>query len=293
MSDQPIVVGYDGSPISREALDFALATAKPSKTPIEIVQAWTASKPSAKDATDGSPAAETVLAEAIEYAKGAAPEIDVTGQLVPGDAVDALLQAAEHASIVVLGSRGLGGFSGLLVGSTGVKVATQATCPVVVVRPREADATVGPEAGRIVVGVDGSATSQTAVSFAFEQAKLQGVGLTALLSLDIPYAGPPGPNRLTPQDVLMADEDTGTELLDHALTSWREKYPDVDIRSEVVPKNAAKALIEASPGALLVVVGSRGVGGIRSLLLGSVSHAVMHHVQGPIAIVHPVAAPAE
>ena len=138
MPDQPIVVGYDGSPISREALDFALATAKPSKTPIEIVQAWTASKPSSKDATDGSPAAETVLAEAIEYAKGAAPEIDVTGQLVPGDAVDALLQAAEHASIVVLGSRGLGGFSGLLVGSTGVKVATQATCPVVVVRPREA-----------------------------------------------------------------------------------------------------------------------------------------------------------
>ena len=78
-----------------------------------------------------------------------------------------------------------------------------------------------------------------------------------------------------------------TAALTDAVAGWRKKFPDVDVRERVVHAIAAPALVDAARGAELLVVGSRGRGGFRSLLLGSVSHAVMHHATAPVAVVRP------
>jgi len=294
MTSKPIVVGYDGSPGARAALDFAMQTARPAKLAVTLVHAWSPSPPPSPFATGYSgpgdrelaAAGEAILAEGLDRVRGSAVDLEVSGVLARGAAATALLGSAELASMLVVGSRGLGGFSGLLLGSTGLQVASHATCPVVVVRPPDPDIAPGPEAGRVVVGVDGSPAAEAALAFALEQASWRGVGLTAVLSLAIPAFSGAGHPGLTPQDVLLADSETGRTLLTESLADWQVKYPDVDIRTHVDSRQAAQALMERSAGALLLVVGSRGVGGFRSLVLGSVSHSVLHHAHGPVAVVH-------
>ena len=290
MTDLPIVVGYDGSPGSREALDFALATALPPKAALDVVHVWQPPPPPTRFAGPSGPSAQTlqavagqVLAEALDHARHAAPAAQVGGRLAEGRPAETLIENGRGAAMIVLGSRGLGGFGNLLLGSTGIQVASHARCPVVILRPRDAAATVGPDAGRVVVGVDGSASSEAAVAFALEQASWARVGVTAMLSLDL--LGIPGPGELTPLDVLEADAGEGAALLAESLAGWQESYPDVEIRTRIVSERPAPALVAASIGAHLLVVGTRGLGGFRSLMLGSVSHAVLHHAQGPVAVV--------
>lgn len=297
MTSKPIVVGYDGSSGARDALDFAIEAARPGKLAVEVVHAWFPSLPPSRFAAGYSgprdselvAAGEAVLAEGLDRVKGSGVDLEVSGVLARGTATATLLESAERAHMLVVGSRGLGGFSGLLLGSTGLQVATHATCPVVVVRPPDPHVAPGPEAGRVVVGVDGSRVSEAALGFAVEQASGRGVGLTAVLSLDIPVFRASGRVGLAVEDVLLADSETGSALLNESLADWKGKYPDVDIRTRVESGPAARALMEASAGALLLVVGSRGLGGFRSLVLGSVSHSVLHHAHGPVAVVHPQA----
>ena len=172
--------------------------------------------------------------------------------------------------MIVVGSRGLGGFSGLLLGSVGVQLAAHAGCPVVVVR-RDGRAD-GPEAGRVVVGVDGSHDADRAMRFAFEQASFRGVGLTAVHTYIWPDST--GPGDMLP---LVYDEDDLRDderrLLAESVAGWTDKFPDVDVRRSVVRGTAAGVLTHLSHGAELLVVGSRGRGGFTGLLLGSVSQA--------------------
>lgn len=192
--------------------------------------------------------------------------------------------------MLVVGSRGLGGLTRLLLGSTGIQVATHSLRPVVVVRPPDAAGSAGPEAGRVVVGVDSSRSSEAAVAFAFEQAARHGLGLTALLALDMPYLDVPGRVDSIPETVLAAEHEAARTWLGESLAGWRENYPDIDVRARTQPGQAARVLLDASSGAHLLVVGSRGRGGFGSLLLGSVSHAVLHHAHRPVAVVHPTPA---
>ena len=189
--------------------------------------------------------------------------------------------------MLVVGSRGLGGFTGLLLGSTGIQLATHSVCPVVVVRPPDDAATAGAEAGRVVVGVDGSPASEAAVAFAFEQAAWRGVGLTAVMAWDMAYLDVPGRVGSIPEGVLTAGQEAAQASLGESLAGWREPYPDIDVRARTDMGNAARVLLDASPGACLLVMGSRGRGGFGSLLLGSVSHAVLHHAHCPVAVVRP------
>lgn len=295
MTGKAVLVGYDGSPGARDALAFAIEAARPRKSAVEVVHAWLPAPPPSRFAGGYSGPqdqelrgfAEAVLAEALDQAKKSGADIEVRGCVVSGPAAVTLLEAAERAHMLVVGSRGLGGFSGLLVGSTGMEVATHATCPVVVVRPPDPKVAPGPEAGRVVVGVDGSPLSEAALAFAFEQASWRGVGLTAVIAWDIPYLNVPGRVIAMPPDVLQAEHDTAEAVLAESLAGWQEKFPDVDIKTRVASGQPGHALITASAGALLLVVGSRGRGGFQSLLFGSVSHAVLHHAHGPVAVIHP------
>ncbi len=292
MDGAPIVVGYDGSAGGIEALAFAVDAARPTRSPVRLVHAWMPSRPllrSADDAAglrfdDSEAAGKADLADGVDRVRGIAADLDVSAVLVRGAAAQTLLEQAADAQMLVVGSRGRGGFAGLLLGSTGVQVAQHATCPVVVVRPADLDVVPGPEAGRVVVGLDGSRGADEALGFAVEYASSRRLGLTAVLSLAI-HGGGQGRGGLTSQDVLMADAESGARLLEESLAGWREKVPDVDIRTRVDARQPAQALVEVSVGAALLVVGSRGNGGFRSLVLGSVSHSVLHQAHVPVAVV--------
>jgi len=300
MSDQsaarhfgPVVVGVDGSDTSRLALDWALAAAAQRGLGLVAVHAWAMPLPPvAMGAAVPGPSYDAIshgaqdsLDTEVAHARSHAGAVPVEGRLVSGPPVTAILDVAEteDASLVVLGSRGLDSFSELLIGSTGVQVAGHAHCPVVVHRGH-ADVPPGPEAGRVVVGVDGSEISEAALAFAFQEASRRRCGLTVTHGWYAPTIDAIGTPVVlpVPLDEVASDELRTTA---EALAGWREEYPDVDVRTIVHHGKAAKILVEASKGAALVAVGSRGRGGFASLLLGSVSHAVLHHAYCPVAIV--------
>jgi len=296
-SDKPIVVGYDGSEPSQMALRWALDEAGLRHLPVTILHA----QPSEAVLTglglgyydpDGTAqtTAEALLAEARDKAETWAPDVHVRTRLDADPPAVALLDAMNEATLVVVGSRGRGGFGELLVGSTSLHTATHGRVPVVLVRADTSGAE-GPEAGRIVVGVDGSDAAQDALRFGFEEAEVRKVGLTALRAWKSPYFDSTGAKGGTipahvEDEVLVPGERT---VLHDSVAQWHAKHPDVDVRERLVHGDAAAALIEAGRGAELVVVGSRGRGGFRSVMLGSVSHAVLHHSTAPVVVVRTLA----
>lgn len=286
----PIVVGVDGSPSAKEALDWAAAEAAALHRPLRIVHGfiWPLMRvplgPADVGPADGGfqAAAERVLADAETRAGSAAPEVKVTTELVVGAAAPALLRQAEDAELVVVGSRGLGGFAGMVVGSVGVQLAAHAPCPVVVVRPhpnpRPHPAT---PARRVVVGADGSELSAAAISFAFRAAAHRKAALTVVRAWTAPVSIFP----LLVVDQVEAEE---RQQLEDALEAERHAFPDVDVEARLIrADHPGRALVEESTTADLVVVGSRGRGGFAGMLLGSVSQALLQHAECPVAVVRP------
>ena len=224
-----------------------------------------------------------MLADGVERLRATYPDIEVTVQLEPQDSVAAvLIEASTSARLLVVGSRGRGGFTGLLLGSVSVTVAAHAHCPVVVVRTRRADdSSVRP----VVVGVDGSPTSTSAVDHAFDQASRLGLPLVAVHAWELPTLFGPVPPWLPEEveEIRMAEK----AVLSESLAGHMERYPDVNVTSMVHRGGPAHVILAAAEDAELLVVGSRGLGGFRGLLLGSVSQAVLHHATCPVAVVHP------
>jgi nucleotide-binding universal stress UspA family protein len=221
--------------------------------------------------------------EAAGDVLGEGHELEVSAGLhLREPASSALLHEAADADLLVVGPRGQGGVAGLLLGSTAVALAQQAPCPLVVVRGAH-HLTPGEAAGRVVVGTDGSALSAPAVRFAFAEAERRGVGVVAVRAWTRPWIPGPVPS----DDVLdwSALEAQARQSLAKALEESRSRHPDVDVVEKVVGDRAGTALVELSPGAELVVVGSRGRGRLASAVLGSVSHYLLHHAQCPVALV--------
>ncbi len=266
----PVVVGYDGSGAALEALGWALLEARRERLPVRVVHV--------------SELESGVLAEAMEQAATRAPDVSTTAVRLLRDSVPAaLLEEAEHAHALVLGSRGRGGFTGLLLGSVSAAVAAHARCPVVVVRPTPTR--VLPHVRPVVVGVDGSATSGRAIDLAFDHASWLRVPLVAVHAWRLPAPVGTGASWRT-QDItdLRVAQDA---LLAESLAGRAERYPDVEVRPVVRRGAAAETVLAVARDAQLLVVGSRGRGGFQGLLLGSVSRAVLHHASCPVVVVHP------
>lgn len=290
----PVVVGFDGSDGAVAALDWATDEAARRDLPLRVVHAWSIPLPPvpmgpavvgpSDDALKG--AAQEMLDEGVARATGRAPDVDVTGTLQASPPATALLREATDAALVVVGSRGLDSFAELLVGSVSVQVATHAPCPVVVAHGPKAGTVPGPDAGRVVVGIDGSELSLGAVQQAFRAASMRRVGLTILHAWAAPNFDAPG--TAVPTELVLEDlEQEELRAMAQTVAGLREEYPDVSVEQRLVHGKASKVLIDASRGAELIVVGSRGRGGFASLLLGSVSHAVLHHAQCPVLVVRP------
>jgi nucleotide-binding universal stress UspA family protein len=175
---------------------------------------------------------------------------------------DPELPTALDASMIVVGSASFLEMSDLADGSTAMAMAVHANVPVVVVRPGLPDARSGPSAGRVVVGVDGTGLSEAAIGFAFAEARDRGCGVTLVHAVE------------------HENERAAAEAM---LTSLGVGH--MDVRTVVAADLASRALIDESAGARLVVVGSRGHGGLGGMLLGSVSQAVVHRAHCPVAVV--------
>jgi len=287
---RPVLVGVDGSVSAQAALAWAAAEATFRHCPLRIVHTFTwpmIGDPFGLNLTesmnDGLRAtAGWILGEAANQARRAVPDIKVTAELFAAAAAPMLLSQAQDAQLVVVGSRGLGGFRGLLVGSVSSTVAAHAPCPVIVVHPhREGTAFPVSPAGRVVVGVDGSEVSAAAIRFAFQEAARRRVGVTAV------HAAMPTrqhPSLHVPADII---EQVDRQLFAEAMESERVLVPGIDVETKLVHSHPAQALIDEADGAELIVVGSRGRGGFTGMLLGSVSQAVLHHAPCPVAVVHP------
>ncbi|TDP31860.1 universal stress protein [Nocardia ignorata] len=280
---QPVVVGVDGSQESRFALRWATEFAAHHRAPLNIVFAMeipadyygpglagplydpVALHRYGKEVTDEAAAEASASAAAIA-------EIPVSATAVEGSAVAVLRSRSASARLVVVGSRGLGALRRTLLGSVSTSIARHADCPVAVI----------PEAlvhadGPVVVGVDGSECSVDAIGIAFDEAARRGVRLVAVNAWSEFY-------RYEARSTMQTEAEA---LLSESLAGYAEKYPEVQVDRVVVEDRPARAVLHASEGAQLIVVGSHGRGGFAGMTLGSVAQAVLHGAESPVIIARP------
>lgn len=285
-----IVLGVDGSGHADAALEWAAAEAERTGCPLDIVFALPmpivvmSEGPARPSATQELIAhGEQVLDAAAERVRGLAPGVRVEGSLVMDDPAPALLERVGHEDLLVVGSRGLGALRTVVMGSTSVRLAARAHCPVVVVPEKSAHTD---RAGRIVVGVDGSEASLPVLRFALGRAHEDGSAVTVVHSWEM--ATPFAPEALAasgwvpPEELL---EQRSGELVAAMFEEVGDEAKGVDVsvvRSRQAPE---RALLAEAEKADLVVVGSRGRGGLRGLFLGSVSQAVLHGAAVPVVVI--------
>ncbi|HEX6967986.1 MAG TPA: universal stress protein [Micromonosporaceae bacterium] len=277
---EPVIAGVDGSKASQVAAGQAADAALRRRAPLLLVHGYlhpfrygVPIDPYAFQLPPPSDEAIRMLDEVAAELRRERPGLTVETRQVAGGPAAALVELSQEARLVVVGSRGHGGFTGLLLGSVSAQVASHAHCPVLVVRPADLPP---PKTGPVVVGVDGSAGSGPALAFAAEEAALRGSPLTVLhVWGDAPRDG-------------ATVRDEAQRLLDEAVAEARERHPGLTVEGRAVTGlDPERALIEASGKASLVVVGSRGRGGFTGLLLGSVSQALVHHSGCPVVIARP------
>ncbi|HLT17430.1 MAG TPA: universal stress protein [Acidimicrobiales bacterium] len=276
-----IVVGVDGSEGSAEALRWAVEEGRLRQAPVVAVMAWGyldqhhAVQGAEFDPGYGEPQAKEALAAAVEAAVGdAAADVE---QVVVNDLAPAALRSvAADDDLLVVGARGLGGFKGLLLGSVSQRVLAEATCPVAVIRPGKVRSE-----GPVVVGVDASATARRALEWAAAEARARGARLRVVHAWSAPFVGgyPFGGATFDHRMV----EEGARELLDGVVDSV--DLSGLTVEKVLVYGTGGAALLEESPEAGVVVVGSRGLSGITRWLLGSVSHQVVHHAEGVVVVV--------
>ncbi|GAA3507645.1 nucleotide-binding universal stress UspA family protein [Streptosporangium album] len=278
-----ILVGVDGSRAGLEAVSWAVREAGVRGTGLRIVHvmpAWplemSEDAPHADVGRWMRDGAASMLAEAVKRVREEDGRVPVESRLLPGDPRLVLIEATADAELLVVGSHGLGGFRGMLLGSVPLGVAGRTTCPVAVIRHPPA-----PPYGEVVVGVDGSPAGAHALGFAFAEASLRGAGLRAVHAWHPPVIGGWGPSALA-----VAEEAAEGErrLLAEALAGWGERYPDVKVTEQVECGHPVDVLKNASAQADLLVVGSRGRGDLTGLLLGSVSHSLLHQAACPLVV---------
>ncbi|MEO6510251.1 MAG: universal stress protein [Nocardioides sp.] len=284
-----IVVGIDRSANSNAALDWAIVEASNRKLPLHLFSAGIRQIPGGESMyedpdvaalvrLEAIASADAVLETAVAHARAVSPHLVVTRESEVDRAAGGLVKLSSSADTIVLGRSSHGPLIGSVLGSVALQVTLHAQCPVVVVHEANDHSS---DAQGVVVGVDGSAGSQVALGYAFEQASLRGVRLEVVHAWWTTV-----PSGLT--ELIRSDQVTRQrQTLSEALMGWSEKYPDVEVQQSLPMGPTVLVLTEAAKTAELLVVGSRGRGGFRSLLLGSVSRGVLEHATCTVAVVRP------
>ncbi|MFB6558555.1 universal stress protein [Streptomyces sp. NPDC056400] len=315
MSNTPVIAAVDGSEHSLRALEWARKEAVRHDCGLLVAhvlpdhaQLYAGRRASLHDASEPQEIPDPVRdwVRSLLGADGPGLPEGVAYEALEGSVPEALRVIGSRARMLVMGSRGRGGFASLLLGSSSRAVASTAACPVVVVPHAErgaadtdadadADADAEQSAGRVVVGLHAAETPEDVLTFAFTEAAVRGTTVQVVSA----YAIPPSPTLVidSPFAVIppegLADEGDGVpaerEMLrsqTERLAPLRERFPDVPVEQAAVPGDPAGRLVIASRAAALVVVGRHHPRRTAmSLAIGSVAHAVLHHAHGPVAVV--------
>ena len=282
-----VVVGVDGSVASEAAVCWAARDAAMRNVPLTLVHMLKAFVPTFPQIPMPSGVAvwqeddgRQALEHAVKIAEDAVKadrEIAITSELKCSPPVPTLVDLSEEAEMVVVGSNGRGAVGRVLLGSVSSGVVRSARCPVAVIRNEDASMP-HPEQAPVLVGIDCSSASELATAIAFDEASRRGVDLRALHTWS-DFAVFEGP--------WLDWKSEAERSLAEYLASWQERYPDVKVHRLIGFDVPARALIEESESAQLVVVGSHGRGALTGMLLGSVSNAVVHSVHTPVIVARP------
>ncbi|GAA1193893.1 universal stress protein [Prauserella alba] len=291
----PVVVGTDGSETALRGVQWAARAAAVRRAPLQILHA--SGYPERYTGESMLPP-ESFKAElrrqrweflhaarqsAIDtVAASGLPRLDVETVLDPEQPIPALVQASASARLLVLGTSAHRSITGLIVGSTTIALVGHAHSPVVSVRGDVGD-TGEPDRRPVVVGVDGSPLSERALGCAFDEASFRSVALVAVHTWSDSDTSAFRETHVDWEPL----RDTEERRLAERLAGWRERYPDVPVERVLVKDKPRHELLEWSQRAQLVVVGSRGRGGFRGLLLGSTSHALIHNAGCPVLVARP------
>jgi nucleotide-binding universal stress UspA family protein len=274
-----VLVGYDGSDEGERALKWGVQEARLRLRPLTICHAWDWPYPEPPiDAAMIEIArrmAEHVLDKGVRVARRQAPALEVRKCLVKGPVAGAIRYEAVNTELIVIGSHGTGESP---LGPAALQLPAHALCPVVVHRGTE------PYPPRVVIGVDGSPSSDAALAFGFEEAALRGWAVLAVYGAQDPAAGDTDLVLYTDVDGLK--RAAGTRL-ERAVSPWREKYPQVPTSTSLVQEPPRRALLQAADRAGLLAVGDRGTGDIPGLWLGSVALAMLQYAPCPVVVAHP------
>ncbi|MFF4615524.1 universal stress protein [Nonomuraea jabiensis] len=277
-----IIVGVDGSVTSRAAVEWAANDAFRMRAPLRIVHAvdrdwYQIGKYPLPDVPDLLlREGRRILREAEALARERQPGVEVTTQNVEGMPAVVLREQAKEATELVVGSRGLGGFAGALLGSVSTHVAGHVHGPVVVVRGEQR-----PVHGEVVAGVDDSPECEPALAYAFEQAKLRGATLRVVHAWQLPV------HAFAPEVIHDMDEvrTAQHQVVRDRVEVARKEYAQVTVVEDIISAHPVDALVTVSEHADLLVVGSHGHGALGSMLVGSVSRGVLHHAHCAVAVV--------
>jgi nucleotide-binding universal stress UspA family protein len=280
-----IVVGVDGSRTSFRAAQWAAGVAQLRRLPLVVVRAVPSSvyfSPPDEVPIEAAFRAQslTVARNYVELAAATLrrehPDLVVSWRICPGDGSDVLVDFSSRASLIVIGATGRSQTSELFLGSTANDVANHAVCPVAVWRGDSNSTT--PQLRPIVVGVDGSPTSERAVEQAFDFASMLGVELVAVHTWnanELPY-----PATVTPS----GDEERELALVAECLAGWSEKYPDVEVVRVCEQGNPGVELLARAREGQLVVIGTHGHNPLSGALLGSTSQRLLHRSPCPVLV---------
>ncbi|GAB3621632.1 universal stress protein [Glutamicibacter endophyticus] len=289
-----IVVGVDGSEQSRCALRWAEREAQRRGSVLNVVSAYTIPVFAASSMDAGYSTldddlirggAEDIVREARAELEGS--PVTIRTYIESGDPAGVLLDLSEDADLVVVGTRGRGGFVGRLLGSVSSALPAHAKCPTVVVplcmaKEQQGQEPTPPEREHIVVGVDGSDRARMAVLAAAEAAVARQLPLRVVCAVAPVSAALAWMPATVDQEAVLEDVhyqmDVGYRWL-------KSHFPDLELETDVVLGPPVEVLIRESERAVLTVTGSRGRGGFAGMLLGSTSQGVLHHSKGPVMVV--------
>jgi nucleotide-binding universal stress UspA family protein len=283
-----IVVGIDGSPQSAGALDWAVQRAVLGGQDLELVNAYSipadldfygfqgfgASQPVAWY-TEYS---QQVLDAAAAHVKEVAADVTCTTTSTMGSPAHALGTASRGADAVVVGRRGLGGATSVLLGSVSNRLTVEAACPLVVIGEGET-----PTSGPVVVGVDGSEFGTSALGYAIAEAALRKTSVRAVTAYEVTDQ----PGAADPELAARMRAEVEAEAADITTRALADLAADgaVEVERVTVAGRPADAILDNAGDAQLIVVGTHGKGLVRRVLLGSVSRQVLHDADRPVAIV--------
>jgi nucleotide-binding universal stress UspA family protein len=273
---QAVVAGYDGSVEAAAAVRWAARHAEAVKCPLNVVHCslWPllTRHLGPVPGVSGSgleQSAQSILEEAVAHAAAEVPGLQIRSTLLHGLPAQLLAQVSTGERLLVVGSRGLGGFLGLLVGSVSLELAATAACPVAVIRQD-----VHPD-GPVIAAVDASGSTA-----ALEDACALATAWEAPLTVIHVRHQPPGHRRPDTQD----SDAEAQSILSSAVTHARAAAPSIPVDGKVLTDSSVPhAILQASARARIVVVGSQGQGILRETM-GSTAHAVLHHAHGPVLI---------